>query len=217
MTQPSQITFKGEFAHLIAGTAGGTQDNASYIDDFENTKNYISVKEPKAWTLSSVPTMFPEYADKTGVTSGYNRAKLAWYYVDAILNGRSSTLTPSHIKSDLEQLSNHYVREVYVKELYPNRQQSTYSGATSKQEVLNLAYYPEERGPYNLTRDFNADGTLRQPETKWGGMMRKLETTDFEQANIEYIEFWLLDPLSIHVRKVMPQTIRATSTSTSVR
>ena len=191
---PSHITFTGEFAHLIAGSASGTQDNASYIDDFENTKNYIPVGEPKQWTISSVPTMFRESSDKTGVTSGYNRALLAWYYIDPIFTRHSSTLTPSHIKSDLEQLSNHYVREVYVKELYPNRQQSTYSGATSTLSVLNLAYYPEERGPYNLTTDLNNDGTLRQPETKWGGMMRKLETTDFEQANIEYIEFWMLDP-----------------------
>ena len=194
VTQPSQITFTGEFAQLIAGTAGGTQDNASYIDDFENTKNLIDVSSPKLWTLSSVPTMFAESSDKTGVTSGMNRALLAWYNVDPIFTRRSSTLTPSHIKSDLEQLSNHYVREVYVKELYPNRDQSTYNGATSTLPVLNLAYYPEERGPYNLTHDLNADGTLQQPETKWGGMMRKLETTDFEQANIEYIEFWMLDP-----------------------
>ena len=192
--EPSRITFTGEFAQLIGGTAGGTQDNASYIDDFENTKNYISVSEPKSWTLCSVPTMFSEYADKTGVTSGYNRALLAWYNVDPIFTRHSSTLTPSHIKSDLEQLSNHYVREVYVKELYPNRQQSTYNGATSTLSVLNLAYYPEERGPYNLTRTLSSDGKLLQPETKWGGMMCKLNTTDFEQANIEYIEFWLLDP-----------------------
>ena len=200
VSQPSQITFTGEVAQLIAGTASGTQDNASYIDDFENTKNLIDVSSPKLWTLSSVPTMFAEYADKTGVSSGYNRARLAWYNVDPIFTRRSSTLTPSHIKSDLEQLSNHYVREVYVKELYPNRDQSTYNGATSTLPVLNLAYYPEERGPYNLTRDLNSDGTLRQPETKWGGMMRKLETTDFEQANIEYIEFWMLDPF-IYVRQ----------------
>ena len=200
VSQPSQITFTGEVAQLIAGTASGTQDNASYIDDFENTKNLIDVSSPKLWTLSSVPTMFAESADKVGVSSGYNRARLAWYNVDPIFTRRSSTLTPSHIKSDLEQLSNHYVREVYVKELYPNRDQSTYNGATSTLPVLNLAYYPEERGPYNLTRDLNSDGTLRQPETKWGGMMRKLETTDFEQANIEYIEFWLLDPY-IYIRQ----------------
>ena len=192
--EPSHISFTGEFAQLVTGTAGGTQDNASYIDDFENTKNYIDVSSPKQWTLSSVPTMFPESADKTGVTSGMNRALLAWYNVDPIFTRRSSTLTPGHIKSDLEQLSNHYVREVYVKELYPNRDQSTYNGATSTLPVLNLAYYPQERGPYNLTRDLNSDGSMRQPETKWGGMMRRLDTNDFEQANIEYIEFWMLDP-----------------------
>ena len=193
-TQPSQITFTGEFAHLIAGTAGGTQDNASYLDDFENTKNCIDVSEPKSWIISSVPTMFPEHNDKTTVSSGYNRALLAWYNIDPLFTYRSSSLTPAHIKSDLEQLSNHYVREVYVSELYPNRDQSTYNGATATLPILNLAYYPSERGPYNLSTELNPDGTLPNPQTRWGGMMRKLDTNDFEQANIEYIEFWLLDP-----------------------
>ena len=192
--QPSYISFTGEFAQLIAGTAKGTQDNASYVDDFENTKSYLDMSNPKEWTLSSVPSMFPESSDKTGVSSGYNRALLAWYNVDPIFTRRSSTLTPAHIKSDLNQLSNHYVREVYVKELYPNRDQSTYNGATSTLPILNLAYYPEERGPYNLSLNINSNGRLLSPETKWGGMMRKIDTNDFEQANIEYIEFWLLDP-----------------------
>jgi len=194
VTQPSQIQLTGEFAQLIAGRASGTQDNASYLDDFENTKNLIDVGDPKSWVLSSVPKMMPGYDDKQTVSSGYDRALLAWYNVDPIFTRRSSSLTPSHIKSDLDQLSDHRVREVYVKELYPNRDQSTYNGATSTLSVLNLAYYPQERGPYNLTTQFNPDGTLVNPAQKWGGMMRKLETTDFEQANIEYVEFWLMDP-----------------------
>ncbi len=193
-TQPSQITFTGEFAQLIAGTASGTQDNASYIDDFENAKNGIDVSEPKSWVMSSVPSMFPEHNDKDSVSSGYNRALLSWYNIDPLFTYRSSSLTPSHIKSDLDQLSNHYVRSVYVSELYPNRDQSTYSGATNTLPILNLAYYPTERGAYNLSTDVNMDGTLRSPLTKWGGMMRKLDTNDFETANVEYIEFWLLDP-----------------------
>jgi cell surface protein SprA len=194
VTQPSQIQLTGEFAQLIAGRASGTQDNASYIDDFENTKNLISLIDPKVWVLSSVPTKIANFNDKTGVSSGYDRARLAWYTVDPLFTRRSSSLTPGHIKSDLEQLSDHRVREVYVKELYPNRDQSTYNGATSTLSVLNLAYYPQERGPYNLTTQLNSNGTLQSPATKWGGMMRKLETTDFEQANIEYVEFWLMDP-----------------------
>ena len=193
-TQPSQITFTGEFAHLIAGTASGTQDNASYIDDFENAKNAIDVSEPKSWVISSVPTMFTEYNDKDSVASGFNRALMAWYNLDPLFTYRSSSLTPSHIKSDLDQLSNHYCRAVYVSELYPNRDQSTYSGATNTLPILNVAYYPQERGPYNLSTNINMDGTLPNPLGKWGGMMRKLDTNDFETANVEYIEFWLLDP-----------------------
>ena len=194
VTQPSNISLSAEFAQLIAGQAHGTQDNASYLDDFENTKNTIEVSQPTTWIISSCPTMFSEYKDKTGLTSGYNRSLLAWYTIDPLFTRRSSSLTPGHIKSDLDQLSNHYVREVYVRELYPNRDQSSYSGATSTLPVLNLAYYPEERGPYNFNTDINANGRFDNPQSKWGGMMRKMDTSDFETANIEYIEFWLLDP-----------------------
>ncbi len=193
-TQPSQISFSGEFAQLIAGQSSGTQDNASYIDDFENTKNTIDVSTPSSWIISSVPTMFPNYNDKATLQSGFQRALLAWYNIDPLFTRRSSSLTPGHIKSDLHQLSNHYVREVYVRELFPNRDQSSYSGATATQSILNLAYYPSERGPYNFNPNLNSDGTLSAPQNNWGGMMRRLDTSDFETANIEYIEFWLLDP-----------------------
>ena len=194
LTQPSNISFSGEFAQLLAGQSHGTQDNASYIDDFEDTKNTIDVSTPTSWIISSVPTMFPESKDKATLASGYNRARLAWYTIDPLFTRRSSSLTPSHIKSDLNQLSNHYVREVPVRELFPKRNQNSYSGATSMLSVLNLAFYPSERGPYNFSTDLAYDGTLNNPENHWGGMMRKLDANDFEAANIEYVEFWMLDP-----------------------
>ena len=197
LTQPSQISFTGEFAQLIAGEAGGTQDNASYIDDFEGTKNAIDVMTPTSWIMSSVPSLnfSHDYSDKTGLSSGFHRSRLAWYTIDPLFTRQGSSLTPSHIKSDLKQLSNHYVREVYTKELFPLRDQSTYQGATNTLGILNLAYYPSEPGPYNFNvTDLQPDGTLLNPQNNWGGMMRKLDTNDFEQANIEYIEFWMLDP-----------------------
>jgi cell surface protein SprA len=194
LTQPSQISFTGEFAQLIAGQSHGTQDNASYIDDFENTESEIDVSTATSWTMSSVPSMFSESRDKTGLTSGYNRSQMAWYTIDPLFTRRSSSLTPSHIKSDLDQLSNFYIREVYTNELFPNRDQSNYSGATATLPILNIAYYPNERGPYNFNPDLLQNGWLNNPTQHWGGMMRKLETTDFEAANIEYIEFWLMDP-----------------------
>lgn len=197
LTQPSQISFTGEFAQLIAGEAGGTQDNASYIDDFEGTKTTIDVTTPTSWFISSVPSLNfkDDYSDKTGLSSGFHRSRLAWYTIDPLFTRRGSSLTPGHIKGDLKQLSNHYVREVYTKELFPLRDQSSYQGATNTLNVLNLAYYPSEPGPYNFNvTDLQADGTLQNPQRNWGGMMRKLDTNDFEQVNIEYIEFWMLDP-----------------------
>ena len=193
VTQPSYITFSAEFAQLLAGQSKGTQDNASYLDDFEGAKTTIDVSQPTSWIISSVPSDFPEYSDKTTLRSGFNRSLLAWYTIDPLFTRRSSSLTPGHIKSDLEQLSNHYVREIPVTELFPNRDRN-YSGSISTLNILNLAYYPSERGPYNFNPNIDINGHLTNPTGTWGGMMRKLDTNDFQTANIEYIEFWMLDP-----------------------
>ena len=192
-TQPSQISFNAEFAQLVAGQNKRIQGNASYLDDFENSSYKESLTTPTYWTLSSTPSMFTESNLTNDIRYGYNRALLAWYYVDPLFTRRSSTLTPSHIKSDMEQLSNHYVREVYERELYPQKAQNSYTSATSL-NVLNLAFYPNERGAYNLSTDVDANGKFLNPKEKWGGMMRKMDNTDFETMNVEYIEFWMLDP-----------------------
>lgn len=199
VTAPSQISFDGEFAQLIAGQNKKIQGAASYIDDFENTKNGISVMQPTSWMMSSVPSDFDESKLVNDIRSGYNRALLSWYYVDPLFTRQSSSLTPAHIKSDLNQLSNHYVREVFERELYPNKTQTSYNSASSL-PVMNLAFYPTERGAYNLNPNITQEGRLDNPMKKWGGMMRKLDTNDFEMANIEYVEFWLLDPF-IYLRE----------------
>lgn len=191
-TQPSTINLTAEFAQLIAGEASGVQGNASYLDDFENTENGIDIRSPESWMLASAPSVLPNANLNNDIRYGMDRALLSWYYIDPLFTRRSSSLTPSHIKSDLEQLSNHYVREVYERELYPNKEAEYQSSTTLS--ILNLAYYPEERGPYNLDTDLNSKGRLNNPAKRWGGMMRKLESSDFETANIEYVEFWMLDP-----------------------
>ncbi|MBQ2778792.1 MAG: cell surface protein SprA [Bacteroidaceae bacterium] len=191
-TVPSSINLTAEFARLNAGTSSEVQSQASYIDDFESTENGIDLTAPSAWVLASLPTGMPYSSLTNDVRTGYNRARLSWYTIDPLFTRRSSSLTPSHIKSDIEQLSNHYVREVYERELYPNKE-STY-GESSTLSLLNLTYYPNERGPYNLDPDLTFDGKLTDPEKRWGGITRQLGTTDFEAANIQYVEFWMLDP-----------------------
>ena len=192
VTQPSRINFTAEFAQLIAGVSNKVQGSASYIDDFESSESGIDIKSPSAWMLSGVPASRPEAKLTDNTRTGMDRALINWYTIDPLFTRRNSSLTPAHIKSDLDQLSNHYVREVYERELYPNKE-STY-GESSTLSVLNLAYYPDERGPYNLDTNLTPEGKLTNPEQRWGGIMRQLTTTDFESSNIEYIEFWMLDP-----------------------
>ena len=195
LTAPSQISFSAEYAQLIAGhyesKYGG---NYSYIDDFEQAKLTIDLLSPFAWSLASTPSMFKESTKVNNIEYGYNRSLLAWYNIDGLFTRRSS-LTPTHIRNDLDQLSNHYVREILESELFPNKDSNF--GQSPTRPVLNLAYYPQERGPYNLDADgMGAGGKLLNPESRWGGITRKIESgqTDFEARNIEMIEFWVLDP-----------------------
>ena len=199
-TAPSTFSFNGEFAQLIPHQQKtGSNRGSSYIDDFESTQSGLDLRSPYSWFLCSTPydnsssALFPEAALSNNTDYGKNRALLSWYYIDRMFTQRNSSLVPGYIKNDLKQLSNPYVREVTYSEVYPGRELSY--GESSTLQTLNLSYYPNERGPYNLDADgMNIDGTLLNPEKRWGGIMRKLDATNFEQSNIEYIQFWLLNP-----------------------
>ncbi|NPA35992.1 MAG: cell surface protein SprA [Chlorobi bacterium] len=195
--ETSNINFEGEFAQLIPGHPKVIdKEGSAYIDDFEGTKISYDIKNWTAWKLASTPQgqndLFPEAGTINDLSYGANRAKLAWYVIDPLFL-RNMPTTPAHIKQDEEQKNNHFVREIYEKELFPDRE-SPY-GQPTNIPVLNVAFYPTERGPYNFdANDIDENGFLNDPEKRWGGIMRKIETNDFEAANIEYIEFWLMDP-----------------------
>ncbi len=200
---PSSIDFEGEFAQLIPGHSNVIEESGTvYIDDFEGTKTPIFLKTKQSWMLASTPqlqnNLFPEAGVNNSLEYGYNRAKLAWYIIDPLFT-RNTSLTPNHIKNNKDLQSNHLVREVFENEIFPDRE--TVVGEPTNIAVFDLAYYPNERGPYNydtkpstFSAGVNEDGTLRSPETRWGGIMREIETSDFETANIQFIEFWMMDP-----------------------
>ncbi|HPR24784.1 cell surface protein SprA [Lentimicrobium sp.] len=202
----SRIQFNGEFAHFIPGHSRAVgKTGTSYIDDFEGAKSTIDLKNIGTWFLASTPQgqtsrdMFPEAAQGTGLSYGFNRAKLAWYTIDPLFYDRNSNLRPKNVSKD--ELSRNSVRLVRESEVFPNADPP--NGQPMNLPVLNLAFFPEERGPYNydvlpgsLSRGLAEDGSLLFPRTRWGGIMRKIESTDFEAANVEYIEFWLMDPFS---------------------
>ncbi len=199
-TQPSTISVQAEFAQLVPHKQkSGSNKGSSYIDDFESTQTGIDLRSPYAWVLASTPyepgdkALFPEAALSNNVDYGKNRALLAWYYIDRMFTQRNSSLAPGYISADLKQLSNPYVREVTSTELFPDRQLAY--GESNIIQTLNLSYYPTERGPYNLDAvNINDQGELLNPESRWGGIMRKMDNTNFEQANIEYVQFWMMNP-----------------------
>lgn len=199
-TAPSTFSVRAEFAQLLPHKQkSGTNQGSSYIDDFETTQTGLDLRSPYSWFLASTPydsspdALFPEASLSDNVDYGKNRALLSWYYIDRLFTQRGSSRVPGYIRNDLDQLSNPYVREVKTREIFPNRQEVY--GESQTIQTLNLSFYPTERGPYNLdATNIAPDGSLLNPEKRWGGIMRKMDNTNFETSNVEYVQFWLLDP-----------------------
>ena len=203
--EKSTFTAQGEFAHLIPGHQRAIgKEGTAYIDDFESSSTGIDIKNPGSWFLASLPNdplLFPEttldnQTPRLGnLKTGANRALMSWYNIDPTFYRNSST-TPSHIANDDNQLSNHNVREVLEKEVFPNKDPE-YATQVSNLALFNIQFDPNQRGPYNYDyENISTSGLLLSPEQRWGGIMRKLETTDFETQNIEFVEFWLMDPFN---------------------
>ena len=204
----SQVIATVEFAHLIPGhhrAVGKT--GVSYIDDFEASRTSIDIKNMGAWRVASIPEkqtdVFQNSDISNDITLGFKRAKLAWYTIDPLFF-RSTSITPPNVNktlslsngSSIAQQSYHYVREVLETEVFPNKDPDLGSQITNL-AVLDIAYYPEERGQYNYTvNGIDASGKLLNPSSNWAGIMRKLQTNDFEAANIEFVEFWMMDPFN---------------------
>lgn len=198
---PSTLNFEGEIAQFRPGNSSAIgATGTAYVDDFETSKRSYDLRAVGSWFLASTPqdysssnALFPETFKNSGLAYGFNRAKVAWYSIDESFYTGGA---PSNINND--DKSKPYAREILETEVYPNKE--IVQGQKNNIREFNIAFYPEERGPYNYdtvspwSYGLTADGLLARPETRWGGVMRKLDATDFESANIESIEFWLMDP-----------------------
>lgn len=206
---PSFINASAEVATLRPGHPKQINaldpEGSVYIDDFEGTRSAYDLKYPAAaWSLSSTPVgakdrfgniMFPEATDATGLTAGFNRARLAWYLIEPTLVDPVGGV-PGYVKNDPNQ---HYIRLVQQQDVFPGRTPSALQGALS---TFDMTFVPNRRGPYNFdVNGTNADGSLNNPQRRWGGITRPLEYSDFEASNVEYIEFWMMDPF---INKVNP-------------
>jgi len=188
---PSNLSVRGEFAYLLPGAPKGADFNGeatAYIDDFEGTQGAIDLLSPLSWFLASRPKELPANIsgdDDPGIENGFGRALLNWYTIDPIFY---SSQRPGGITDD--DVSNLYTRRVFIEEIFP--EVDIVQGQTSVINTLDLSYYPSERGPYNF--DPSATNDVINPNDSWAGITRQITSTDFEQANVEYIEFWVQDP-----------------------
>ena len=204
--EKSQLQFKGEFAHLIPGSPRGiriTGAETTYLDDFESSQTTIDLRSFTAWNLASTPAkqdgLFPESTLNNDLAYGYNRAKLAWYIIDPSLYTGGASV-PDNIRNDPEITSDQRMREVLVKEVFPNYSLST--NEARNLAMFDLAYYPAQRGPYNfdveglagISQGIDSDAKLVDPSSRWAGIMRPLQINNFEEQNIEFIQFWMMDP-----------------------
>ncbi|RAU82625.1 cell surface protein SprA [Pontibacter arcticus] len=189
---PSSFTFSGEFAQLVPSKTKSpvNEDGTSYLDDFEGaeTPYNLAGTSNASWRLAATPAPLVIGA---GLAYAYNRARVAWYTIDQIYYRDADNLKPGNISDD--ELKNHYVRGIRRNEVFPGRDPEV---ANTFEYTFDVAYYPAERGQYNYNPNLNAQGLLTgDPRQNWGGISRDITfDTDFDNANIEYMEFWLLDP-----------------------
>lgn len=215
--ETSTFSISGEMARMKPGHSKAIgKEGLVYIDDFEGASSSYDLKFPSInWKLASVPkdatngfipNLFPEADSINTVITGINRARLAWYNIDPQLQRDVSASTVNGDNIDhlsKEDKSGNYVREVIEQEVFPNRS-TLNQGVNPIIQTFDLGFYPDERGPYNFERKadgegsfsagLNPDGTLKRPETRWGGIMRSIDNNNFEAANIEFVEIWMMDP-----------------------
>ena len=217
---PSNLSVRGDFAYLLPGSPRGidvTGAATTYIDDFEASQIPISLLSPLDWYEASTPRFFNGFnGDQSDFSYNYKRGKLAWYSIDQIFYGIGQT--PASV--DADELSRAETRQINFRELFPNQQLDITQNAQIR--TLDLAYFPEERGSYNFNPNatiVNGVAKLPNPETNWGGIMRALNTNNFDQANVEYIQFWVMDPYqnySITTEEGLPVDVNPNDISNQV-
>ena len=203
----STLNFNAEGAMFIPGHNKIIGKNGIvYVDDFEGAASEYDMRFPiTAWTLASTPSkaldpygqvMFPEADSINQFLYNVNRSRCNWYNIDPVLTG-SGNNTPDHLVGNALQQQNPYVIQWLESELFPNR--SSTLNTPIVLSTFDMAYTPKFRGPYNFDAiNINPDGSLQRRTERWGGIMRAIDQNDFENTNVEYIRFWMMDPFVFH-------------------
>jgi cell surface protein SprA len=197
--EPSNINVELEAAFLkpghsrainLADDTGGSV----YLDDFEGSTTRIDLRTPfNQWYISSIPqfgnqpALFPESVLNNSLLTGVNRGLINWFRFE------------DNARTQLDQGDN-YASTIPQNEIFRGRFFA--NSLVNFVQPFDVVFYPYERGPYNFdvpggtqySAGLSPDGKLNEPRSRWGGIMRSITSTNFEQANIEYVEFWVMSP-----------------------
>ncbi|MGB6154263.1 MAG: cell surface protein SprA [Pricia sp.] len=183
---PSNVSVRGEVAFLQPNSPKNADfqgETTTYLDDFEGAQALIDIRSSLGWVMASTPLEFLDGPNQKGLETGFQRGKLAWYTIDPVFytNQRPSSISDSDISSNA-------TRRIFIDEVFPKVEVA--QGQTRQQTTFDMAYYPNQKGPYNANDNYDAVTA----DQKWAGVMRSLSSTNFEQANVEFVQFWVMDP-----------------------
>jgi cell surface protein SprA len=212
----SNVTSNWEAAMLIPGNSKIIGENGtSYIDDFEGAETpYDFSRNISQWVISTPPknlgsdaNIFQDYT-KTNVGVGDHRGKLVWFNPDLSFyrSGGAKGIGTSEFHNN-----NQFTRGIRIQEIFERK--DVVNNIQTATTTFDVHYYPRERGHYNYNVDpIDIDastGYFKKPENNWAGITRNISfDTDFENANIEFIEFWIMDPFHEDIYKAFPDELQ---------
>ncbi|MDP5140361.1 MAG: cell surface protein SprA, partial [Spirosomaceae bacterium] len=201
----SAIQLTAELAQLRPGVNNKRVSGNAMIDDFETARNINDLtRQPTRWRLGATPEIFSERGQFGELGYNFRRAKMSVYTLElsAFISGAGNSSAGNLSQQVTGEANNNLYERVFnIQEIFPGRSRPAL-GQQLPTQILDVAYFPEERGMYNYdSLNITAAGLLQNPKRNFGAATRGLTfDADFDNANVEYLEFWMLDPFKDQVR-----------------
>ena len=186
-----------EVAQLFPGTNQKAR-NESYLDDFEAARTIFDLtRQPTRWRLGATPQRQQAPIFRRVHLPIHCRLPTTAPECRSIpstlvfLAPQGALGVASNI--DLDDVNAHvYERPFLPQDLFPGRSARV---VQLPESILDVSYFPAERGMYNYNTNLEANGNLPNPRQNFGAVTRAIASDiDFDNANIENVTFWLMDP-----------------------
>ncbi len=200
----SSIQLTAEYAKLIPAVNDKRIGGNAMIDDFESTRNINDLtRQPTRWRPGSTPESFQGSA--VNYDYNYRRGKISVYTVDQTAyfsGGFGAGTLPNNVTEEAN--GNLYEKAFTPTQIFTGRSLPAFNSSIPL-NILDISYFPAERGLYNFSPNLDNDGFLPNPQNNFGSVMRGITAdNDFENANTEYLTFWMLNPFADIVRDGSP-------------